>query len=181
MKVCTTCKISKYFNCFHKSKSNSDGLYGICKECRKPKSLDYRQKNGDRIRANWRAAYAADPTKHRANASRWSKANPDRCRAAGRRWTKNNRSKANEHTAKRYAALRQATPPWITKGHRSEMQWFYETAQELQWLSDEPLCVDHIEPLRGEISSGLHVPWNLQIISVSANSRKGNRLGDAIG
>lgn len=93
-----------------------------------------------------------------------------------RQWTKNNPGKANAHTAKRYAAKTQACPRWLTKEQRKQIQEIYVLAQDLQWLSEEPLHVDHIEPLRGNISCGLHVPWNLQIIAASANLAKSNRL-----
>jgi 5-methylcytosine-specific restriction endonuclease McrA len=69
-----------------------------------------------------------------------------------------------------------ATPLWLTKEQKKEILEFYSLAKELQWLSEEPLHVDHIVPLQGKEVCGLHVPWNLQIIPKSMNLRKKNRL-----
>jgi 5-methylcytosine-specific restriction endonuclease McrA len=93
-----------------------------------------------------------------------------------RAWKLNNPGKKTAHVAKRQATKIQATPKWLSKQQLLEIREFYIIAKELQWLSEEPLQVDHIMPLRGKDSCGLHVPWNLQILPRNINIRKGNRV-----
>ena len=58
-------------------------------------------------------------------------------------------------------------PPWVLF---EDVLPFYEAAARTKYH-----VVDHIVPLKGEHVSGLHVPWNLQLLTPSENSRKNNK------
>lgn len=108
----------------------------------------------------------------------WRKANPDKLKSNLKVWRLANPGQTNALNAKRRTTKLRATPPWLSKEQCIEIQQFYIDAKELQWLSDltDPLQVDHIVPLQGKNVSGLHVPWNLQIIPRSQNIKKRNKL-----
>lgn len=67
----------------------------------------------------------------------------------------------------RDAALKTRTPTWA---NREAIDAIYAEAQRMN------MTVDHIVPLRGKTVSGLHVEYNLQLLSREENARKGNRL-----
>lgn len=94
-----------------------------------------------------------------------------------KQYRKKNAGKVNSWTCRRQLALINRTPKWLTDAQLKEIEWYYVTAKELQWLSDptDILTVDHIIPLQGKNVSGLHVPWNLQILPMTDNSKKGRK------
>lgn len=78
--------------------------------------------------------------------------------------------------AKRKADKMQRTPKWLSNDHLKNIRKFYEQAQKITETTGVKHHVDHIVPLRGKTVSGLHVPWNLQILTASENGKKHNKL-----
>jgi 5-methylcytosine-specific restriction endonuclease McrA len=71
---------------------------------------------------------------------------------------------------------RNATPPWVTKAQKQTMRHLYEQATQLTKITGERYVVDHIVPLINPIVCGLHVPWNLRVITQEENLKKSNKL-----
>jgi 5-methylcytosine-specific restriction endonuclease McrA len=79
-------------------------------------------------------------------------------------------------TSMRKRRHREATPAWLTKEERLIMRELYIQARKLTVIAKERYVVDHIVPLRGETVCGLHVPWNLRVITQEENLLKSNKL-----
>jgi len=73
---------------------------------------------------------------------------------------------------------RAATPKWITPEQKLAMRQLYLQAMELTKLTGERYVVDHIVPLISDEVCGLHVPWNLRVITQEENLKKSNKLLD---
>lgn len=67
-------------------------------------------------------------------------------------------------------------PKWLTPEHRQQIQQIYREARLKTEIGPKQYHVDHIVPLLGENVSGLHVPWNLQVLEATENSKKGNKF-----
>jgi len=140
------------------------------------------------------------------NAKRSEKPKSEASKAAGRRYYEKNkqavkaranarpleerrahRYKYKEANPELYKALvsvrkrrhRNATPKWITTGQKLAMRQMYLQAMELTKLTGERYVVDHIVPLISDEVCGLHVPWNLRVITQEENLKKSNKLLDA--
>jgi len=73
---------------------------------------------------------------------------------------------------------REATPPWIDRKQKAEMRALYQIAITMTKTTGEQYVVDHIVPLRSDVVCGLHVPWNLRVITQEENLKKSNKLVD---
>ena len=140
------------------------------------------------------------------NAKRSEKPKSEASRAAGKRYYEKNKdavkARANarpleervrhkkthkQNHPEYYKALtsvrkrrhRKASPQWLTKDQKLAMRKLYLQAMELTRLTGERYVVDHIVPLISDEVCGLHVPWNLRVITQEENLRKSNKLVDA--
>lgn len=190
VKCCGNCKKTLPNTAFSKNKGRKSGLSDWCKSCNKQylrkyyrknrevaleKSRHWRKKNsmyGKLYHASWREAnrdYVNRKSKD------WVHNNKEKRREIMRRYRSRNKDKTNAHAAERRASERLASPKWLTAYDIEESNSFYLAAQELRPLAGCLLEVDHIIPLKGKDVCGLHVPWNLQLLTAQENQSKGNR------
>lgn len=85
-------------------------------------------------------------------------------------WRKANPGKSEAWVNERRAARVNATTPWADKVAILEI---YKEAVS------SGLTVDHIIPLKHPLVCGLHVQANLQLLTLSENSKKGNKFDPA--
>lgn len=91
------------------------------------------------------------------------------------------RDKQFPHIAAARVAIRRArklraTPQWLSKDQRKLIVNFYSFARVMKRITGITHHVDHIVPLRSKLVCGLHVPWNLQVITCEENIKKSNKL-----
>lgn len=146
-----------------------------CSKCLKEKAVEEFYRGRARCRTCESAAQKAwrqnNPDKFKACVARYRSENAEATRAFAKcrqgKWAKSNPGILAEGRARSRAAVRVATPPWAD---RAEIRKVYARAAALG------MTVDHIHPLRGANVCGLHVPWNLQLLSHSANASKSNKF-----
>ena len=91
-------------------------------------------------------------------------------------WKVNNKTQIRADTKARRRKHREATPPWLTRKQKSEIRQLYQIAITMTQTTGEQYVVDHIVPLRSHEVCGLHVPWNLRVITQEENLKKSNKL-----
>lgn len=91
-------------------------------------------------------------------------------------WRSRNKHKQATYSAKKRAEMLLRTPSWLSDEALEKIEEYYYTAHMLGMHTGDHYHVDHIVPLRGKRVSGLHVPWNLQILTKADNQRKKNKF-----
>jgi 5-methylcytosine-specific restriction endonuclease McrA len=157
---------------------------GVCVEC-----LKVEWKQAAEKRADYFVQYnKKEDVKERKHA--WYTKNKDQViqtaatrpaevlRAYRTAWKQNNLVQVRADTKARRRKHRQATPSWLTRQQKSEIRQLYQIAITMTKTTGEQYVVDHIVPLRSEEVCGLHVPWNLRVMTQEENLKKSNKLLD---
>ena len=93
-------------------------------------------------------------------------------------WKKNNPESVKIDTNNRRRRHKNASPPWLTKEHKEQIKSLYRDALVATRVTGVQYVVDHEVPIRSELVCGLHVPWNLRVITQEENLKKSNKIVD---
>lgn len=191
LKTCNRCKISKTLEMFCKDKTKPDGLNVTCRQCSSEKhrkhylenrekvckrTSEYAQKNRDKTLEYQKQHYLENRDRHLTLQKKRREENPEVFRKRSRESYINNKPLYVEKTARRRATRLDATPDWLTKEHLQEIKEMYEIISMFKLYTGQEYHVDHIIPLQHDLVCGLHVPWNLQILSAKDNLSKSNKF-----
>jgi 5-methylcytosine-specific restriction endonuclease McrA len=166
----------------------------------------YREKNAEKLKAKRKEYYEANRERELENGARYRNENPEKIKnirdsyltknreelrekfnlwreqntelanQLTRQWRKNNPAAVAAGTAKRRSERIKRTPKWLSKEQLGAIKDWYYAAEMLSKIFPWSMHVDHIVPLQGGNVSGLHVPWNLQLLPAKANLSKGNKV-----
>ena len=151
-----------------------------CVICASKIAIDWAKNNKERsneIIKNWNKN---NREKEALRAKEWRKNNPETHKRMVRKWREKNKVYYKSYMAivannRRLAKIKR-TPPWLTEEDHWMIEQAYELAQIRKNLFGFNWHVDHIVPLQGKTVSGLHVPWNIQVIPAKENLSKSNKF-----
>lgn len=175
-KICPACGVEKPRADFYKK---GDSISHKCKPCSladsKKRQHLYIGKYAER-QNEWRKnRYQEDPEYRQKIADQKKAAYELRREELNQKRRDRWASDPNDPARKYYRRkdVKDKTPPWVDLKEIGEIHAKCPKGHE----------VDHIVPLRGLVDgrpvSGLHVPWNLQYLTVQANRKKKNKITDA--
>jgi len=207
-KKCPRCKEDKCISLWSKNKARHDGLNSICRECFNEASRKKYAENPEKKLEKNRIWSNLNKDRHAYLAKMWEINNKEYSKKIKKKYRIENKEllrekrkvyyentreyrlefgknhyKLNKHKymakyAKRRAKKLKATPHWLTKEQLLLIENIYEQAKKLEKETGIKYHVDHIIPLQGENVCGLHVPWNLQILTAKENLSKNNKVMD---
>lgn len=192
MNTCRDCKEAKPIAEFSLIKATGR-LMGVCKRCSSLRFSAWAKNNKERLRLKRLRKMAGLSElenarmrqKRRAyyqnNKQRFSEQKrnkylqaPEATKARTKQWKKDNRGAVNAQCAERHTRKLMACPAWMDEDQKWMIEEIYDLAIRRTAVTGVKHHVDHIVPLQHKLVCGLHVPWNLQVITASENCSKRN-------
>ena len=111
-----------------------------------------------------------NPNKNLESKRKYALDNKEKHVATSEKYRKNNMGYYREYMSLRTRKVTQAKPQWLNEFEELWLEEIYDLAIKT--------CkqVDHIIPITNKIVCGLHVPWNLQLLSSKENQQKHNKF-----
>lgn len=177
--ICSRCDISKNTSDFYKSKSSKSGYQTYCVECTKKRNSSYGEKyrsdNREKLRVLSKDYYERNSDLLKINMREYHIKTKDTRLAYKKKHYELNKSIYLHYSRLRKLKLVNATPPWLDEENFENIKQIYMLSKKLTEETGVAHEVDHIVPINGKTVCGLHVPWNLQILTKEENSRKSNK------
>lgn len=178
MKCCTKCNETKPYEMFTKEKATLDGFSRWCRSCKKEYKTTWYEKNAESERAKAMQYHYDnyDKNKHKISKRviKWQQENKEKYAEKSKRYYEKEKHRIFAWQALARAAKRNAVPKWLNKELKQKIQDFYIEARTKTKETGVNYEVDHIVPLMGDVVCGLHVPWNLRVITRFENRSKAN-------
>jgi hypothetical protein len=179
---CTVCGEEKNICEFYFS--NNKKLHSSeCKACTKEYVKKYKENNRTKVleaKKNHHKKYYSSKKespeflKNRSiQTKKWRNSNKSKVKEYNKQYKNSNRDLCSAIANKRRVKISTSTPEWI---NNSELREIYKEKNILSEYTGINYSVDHIIPINHEKVCGLHVPWNLQILTKSENSSKNNKF-----
>ena len=147
---------------------------GECMACRAEFLIEWRAKNPSKVKQHNDTQYENHAESLIARSKKFYVENIEVLRGKARDYQKKNPHVYAKSGAKRKAAKLQRTPAWLTETDHWMIGQAYELAALRSKMTGFAWHVDHVVPLQGKTVSGLHTPYNLQVIPATVNISKSN-------
>ena len=139
-------------------------------------NINYRKDNKELMKKREKLYRLKNKEIIKEQQSEWFNKNKEKVLKQQKEYRTLNKGITNDRNARRRARKLNATPQWLTPKQKQEIQDIYVECSRMSKETSISHHVDHIIPLQGKTVCGLHVPWNLQILTDAENLLKSNKL-----
>jgi hypothetical protein len=176
MKTCGKCKVNKELIEFSKHPKGKFGVQSYCNSCCKT----YRQDNKEKRKLLNKKWQTINSDHFKFYNKQYKKTNEVNVKSGKKIWQQINAGKMRNHVNTRNALKLNATLNGPNNKFKNQIEAIYRLVGTLQKITGIKYEVHHIYPLK-EFSclfSGLHVPWNLRVLTKEQHNEAHRKLND---